>query len=690
VESWQQRKDGKKRLLAWWCRVLKDARGEVAGALSTASDITERKRAEEALRESEERFRDLYDNAPVGYREYDSEGRITNVNRTDLEMLGYTREEMIGHFPWEFAVEEEAARKLILSKLAGTEPPSRGLERTYRRKDGTTLQVLIEDRSILDGEGRLTGMRSTIQDITERKRAEEAMRESEERFRKVFEEGPIGMVLTSRNLEFFRSNPIFCQMLGYTEGEMNSKTFLEVTHPEHRDVDRENVENMWEGKLLHYRTQKRYIAKNGDILWGSLSTSLIRGKDGKPLYALAMIEDITKRKRVEEERKSLEERLNRAEKMEALGTMAGRVAHDLNNVLGVLVGYSELLLMEIPKGNPLVEHVSHIMQSGQKAVAIVQDLLTLARRGVAVSQVVNLNDVISNHLKTPEFARLKSYHTSVTFKSNLEKDLLNIKGSPVHLEKTLMNLVSNAAEAISGHGEVTIVTENRYLDKPVTGYDHIQEGDYVILRVSDNGMGISAADLKKIFEPFYTKKSMGRSGTGLGLAVVWGTVKDHYGYIDVRSEEGKGTTFALYFPVTREEVAADKGVLSPESYMGRGESILVVDDVRDQRELATAMLSSLGYRVSSVSSGEEAVTYLKANEVDLLVLDMIMDPGMDGLDTYQKILEINPKQKAIIVSGFSETGRVKKAQELGAGAYVKKPYIRERIGMAVRKELDRS
>jgi len=193
-----------------------------------------------------------------------------------------------------------------------------------------------------------------------------------------------------------------------------------------------------------------------------------------------------------------------------------------------------------------------------------------------------------------------------------------------------------------------------------------------------------------IFEPFYTKKVMGRSGTGLGLAVVWGTVKDHHGYINVESEEGKETTFTLYFPVTREELTPEEVAVSASEYMGNGESILVVDDVREQRDLASTMLAKLNYRVSSVSSGEEAVKYVQEHTVDLVVLDMIMDPGLDGLDTYLKILEIHPHQKAIIVSGFAETERVTKAQELGAGAYVKKPYVLEKLGLAVKKELDRA
>ncbi len=254
----------------------------------------------------------------------------------------------------------------------------------------------------------------------------------------------------------------------------------------------------------------------------------------------------------------------------------------------------------------------------------------------------------------------------------------------------MFNLASNAFEAMPKGGDLTIKTTNRYLDKPIQGYDHIREGDYVVLSVSDTGEGISAADLKRIFEPFYTKKIMGRSGTGLGLAVVWGTVKDHNGYIDVQSEEGKGTGFTLYLPVAREEITTEASSVLMAEYLGRGEVILVVDDVKGQRDLAAAMLRKLNYRVASASSGEAAIEYLREQEVDLLVLDMIMEPGLDGLDTYKRILEIHPQQKAIIASGFSESDRVTAAQAWGAGEYVKKPYVLEKLGLAVRKELDKT
>ncbi|MBT3259298.1 MAG: response regulator, partial [Deltaproteobacteria bacterium] len=206
--------------------------------------------------------------------------------------------------------------------------------------------------------------------------------------------------------------------------------------------------------------------------------------------------------------------------------------------------------------------------------------------------------------------------------------------------------------------------------------------------ISDTGTGISPDDMEKIFEPFYTKKKMGRSGTGLGMAVVWGTVKDHNGYIDVQSTEGKGTTFTLYFPVTRESVE-ERSEIFLKDYMGKGEAILVVDDVEEQRRIVSGMLKELGYSIAMVSSGEEAVEYLRTHKVALLVLDMIMDPGMDGLDTYKKILELHPEQKALIASGFSETDRIKEVQGLGAGAYIKKPFLLEKIGIAVKKELEK-
>jgi signal transduction histidine kinase/CheY-like chemotaxis protein len=397
--------------------------------------------------------------------------------------------------------------------------------------------------------------------------------------------------------------------------------------------------------------------------------------------------EITERKQAESERIKLQDQLQRAEKMKAVGMLAGGVAHDLNNILSGLVSYPEMILMNLPADSPLRKSIRIVQKSGEKAATIVEDLLTMARRGVAVSEIVNLNQVIRDYLQNPEHKSLLAYHPLVQVEHQLAPDLLNISGSQIHLSKTIMNLVSNAAEAMPSGGKVVLSTENLYVDKPIRGYDKVVEGDYVVLTVTDSGAGIKPEDQDRIFEPFYTKKVMGRSGTGLGMAVVWGTVKDHHGYIDMQSAEGVGTTFRLYFPVIREDPSEQR--ISPriEDYQGHGETILVVDDVEEQRIIATELLQKLGYSVHAVSGGEEAVSRLKEQPFDLLLLDMIMDPGMDGLDTYKSILKFRPHQKAIIASGFSETRRVQQAQDLGAGKYIKKPYSLEKLAVAVKAEL---
>jgi signal transduction histidine kinase len=399
---------------------------------------------------------------------------------------------------------------------------------------------------------------------------------------------------------------------------------------------------------------------------------------------------IQERIRADKANRELEERLARSQKMEALGLLAGGVAHDLNNVLSGIVSYPELILMEMPSDDPCRNLIQSLQRSGQKAAAIVQDLLALARRGVANTEVLNLNDdIIRDELKSPEYGKLQSYHPNVTVTTLMAPDLMNIRGSSVHLRKALMNLITNAMEAQPNGGRIVIATENRYVDRPVCGYDRVNEGDYVVLKVEDYGMGISQDDLGRIFEPFYTKKIMGRSGTGLGMAVVWGTVHDHKGYINVQSEQGRGTVFELYFPVTREQIDQEVPPVSLEACNGTGETVLVVDYVEEQRTIAAALLTRLNYKVKTVESGEAAIAYLKKQKADILVLDMIMDPGIDGLETYSKILEIHPAQKAVIASGYAENERVKEAQNLGAGPYVRKPYTLEKIALAIRQELDR-
>ena len=515
---------------------------------------------------------------------------------------------------------------------------------------------------------------------------------SEKKYRDLVENANSIILRVTRQGKISYFNEFAQRFFGYTEAEFIGKKAEPIILPV-SGANRLNIKRLTASLINEPEramvSESESETKSADTVWIAWTYKPIYDHTGYFKEILCIGNDITELKRASQEKEELQAQLQRAQKMEAIGTLAGGVAHDLNNILSGIVSYPELLLMDLKPDSPLQKPLLTIQKSGEKAAAIVQDLLTLARRGVAATDVVNLNSIVLEYLHSPEHAKLALNHAMVYIDKKLDENLLNILGSPVHLSKTVMNLVSNAAEAMPDGGKIAITTENRHMDKVKNGYDDIAKGDYATLIVTDNGTGISPEDMERIFEPFYTKKTMGRSGTGLGMAVVWGTVKDHRGYIDLTSKEGQGTEITLYFPVTREVLAQEAEILSVQELMGNGESILVVDDIKTQRQIASEMLEKLGYQVTTMSNGQDAVEYLLTHKVDLLVLDMIMEPGMDGLETYRKILEIHPDQKSIIASGYSESMRVKEAQHLGAGTYIKKPYLLKKIGRAIKYELNR-
>lgn len=397
--------------------------------------------------------------------------------------------------------------------------------------------------------------------------------------------------------------------------------------------------------------------------------------------------EIKERKIVENERARAEVKAQRSSKMEAIGLMAGGVAHDLNNILSGIVSYPELMLLKLPRDSELGKMAKAIQDSGKRAALIVSDLLTVARGVATEKRIANLNNLVQEYFETPEWEEMKSCHPRVYCIQEYDFKLFNISCSSVHVKKCLMNLVNNGFEAIEGEGEIVVTTHNQYIDKPLARNHYMAKGEYVVLTVADTGPGISKNNLEHIFEPFYTKKKMGRSGTGLGLAIVWNTMDDHGGTVIVESDEN-GTAFSLYFPCVREDVKVLVEQRGMTDLQGDGEHILVIDDEEQQREIATKMLTVLGYRVDSVCSGEQAIDYVKEKKVDLIVLDMIMEPGLNGRVTYEQICKIHPRQKAIIASGFSETEDVKIAYSLGAGLFIHKPYSLSQLGMAVKHVLE--
>jgi len=500
----------------------------------------------------------------------------------------------------------------------------------------------------------------------------------------LFENVLLGITLWDQEGILLFSNKSFTKITGYSMLDIASlEDWFPKAYPDEKY--RNTVLADWSASSGQNEAVREFkvTCKSGEVKDIEFRGTFLR--DGR---ALVTMWDITEKKQAENILKENQKIKARSKKMESLGLLAGGVAHDLNNILSGIVSYPELILLDLPESSDLRKPIETIQESGHRAAAIVQDLLTVARGVAIVKEPLNLNSIVKKYLLSPEYKKLKQFHSNIIIKTELDAELFNVKGSQVHIRKALMNLVSNAAEAAEKGGRVLISTMNRYLDKPVKGYSGAKMGEHAILAVFDDGPGITPSDLERIFEPFYTKKMMGRSGTGLGLAVVWNVMQDHEGYIDVTSNES-GSTFELYFPITREAPPGEDVSRPIKDYKGCGETILIVDDVKSQREITSTIMEKLGYKVKTVSSGEEAVEYVKEQSVNLIILDMIMDPGISGSETYKRILTIRPDQKAIIVSGFANTEEVRETQKLGAAQFIKKPFTLEKIGIAVKEELAR-
>jgi len=543
----------------------------------------------------------------------------------------------------------------------------------------------IDESPVKDNTGKVVAISGAARDVTEQIKTQQKLLKSEKGFRDLFDS--ITDLIYTQDLEgrFISVNHAMSSLFGYEKDAFIGRRASEFMKPEIRPyfkseyLEKINTEGYVEGISIYY-------AKNGQKIYIEYRSSLVEPEDGTP-YISGSGRDVTERVLSQRKIKRLQDQILQSQKMEAMGLMAGGVAHDLNNILSGIVSYPELLLMGLPEDSPLKRPIQTIYESGKRAAEVVDDLLTMARGVATGKEVLSLNNTVSEYMESLEYRNLANTCATVRFKTALAADLLSMSGSHSHIRKALMNLVINASEAIEGSGTVTIATLNRYLDEPLKGYRDVSTGEYVMLTISDDGPGISPEDLERIFEPFYTKKVMGRSGTGLGLAVVWNTVQEHNGYINVETS-GAGTVFELYFPVTRDERIPKNEPVPLKDYMGHGEKILVVDDEEGQREIACNMLTKLGYIAEAVSGGEEAVQYVKESPVDLILLDMIMPKGMNGRETYQEIIKIHPSQKAVIASGYAKTMDVDFAKKLGAGHYIKKPYTLEKIGIAVKDELN--
>ncbi len=668
-------------------------------------DITDFVLFQQALRREHELVSRLMETSPAAIVFSNLQGEIVFANARAEALLELKRDAQTGaYLPVEWRVVEYqppySHPYTPLKQVHQTGQPVYNILHTIEYPDGRRKNLLVNIAPLFDSESALNGQILAAEDITERVRFEqklqhalEELAHSEEKLRLIFDHAFDGISIYEEVIQngkrvsrrLIECNSRYAEIAGRSKEELLA---IGDTRSIQHDIDSPLTGDEAAEQLLYRGKtyQGRFSWLRPDGRENIVEYNAVPIQVGDKILIIGIDRDITEQLRAEAERRELREKLERAQRMEAIGVLAGGVAHDLNNILGPMVAYPELILDELPPDSPLRDDILQIQSAAERAAAVVQDLLVLARRGVYRMQPLNLNNVIKEYLNSASFAEFRAHYPNVSVQFELEPRLLPIHGSGPHLSKVIMNLVNNAFEAMPHGGILTISTRNVSLDRPLVGYERIEMGDYVVLQVGDTGIGIEERDIDKIFEPFYTKKVMGRSGSGLGLSVVYGVVHDHNGKIDLHTQVGHGTDFILYFPITHEEISA----LVDQQTRYRGtESILVVDDLDVQRDLARRLLESLGYTVTTVENGHRAIEYLRQQPVDLVLLDMIMEEGFDGLDTYREIVKLRPEQKVVIASGFSETVRVKEAQQLGAGRFVKKPYTLGSLGEAIRAELDR-
>lgn len=520
--------------------------------------------------------------------------------------------------------------------------------------------------------------------IDERRELHSALRESEKRFRTLLDTAPsIAVQGFDRDMTVNYWNRGSELLYGYARAEAVGKTLPELILPGNMipAMEAEMATGIETG-IMPNTPEMLLRHCNGTRVPVLSSRAVVRQAGSDPVfYCLDM--DLSAIKQAEKERGALQEQLAGAKKMEALGLLAGGVAHDLNNILSGLVSYPEVLLLNPSLDQDTRNGLETIRSSGEKAAAVVRELITLTRGVAATMAPLSLNEEIQAYLSAPEHEALRKQYPDVSIYLDLAPDLHIVSGSAVHVGKSLMNLIYNSVEAVSGRssGTVEIITANTVAAMPQEG---AEPGAFAVVSVKDNGPGISTKDIERIFEPFYTKKVMGKSGTGLGLAVVWNIMQNHGGFVSVSSCP-EGTCFDLFFPATTDTLPdRNPWQTDLDSLQGNGKTVLVVDDEAPLREVAMVMLQKLGYAPTAVTGGQEAIDFIRRQAVDVVLLDMIMEPGLNGRETYEAIIAIEPDQKAIIASGYTRSSDVEATMALGAKAFIEKPYTLLSLGSALK------
>ncbi len=543
--------------------------------------------------------------------------------------------------------------------------------------DGSVEWLQWEAQPWHRADGSVGGMILFTQFITERIHIEEALRLSQDKFRSAMQHSPIGMAVVGPDGRWLEVNHAICKILGYSRGELLATDFQSITHPEDRGPDLENVQRMLNREIESYQMEKRYIHRSGHSVWVQLNVSLAWNPEGTPRHFVAQIQDITERRRAEEERLKLSEQLREAQKMEALGTLAGGTAHEFNNILGIIIGYCDLARLELPSPHSIDRHLEEILKAGQRAKEIVQQILTFTRQQRDQRELIPLHIVVAEALDVIR----TTLPGNVQLLSDLKPGAYSVLGNPTQIHQVIVNLCNNAWQAmLSKGGTIKIAQQPMILDQTAPAlHPSLRPGPYMQLTVTDNGCGMDAATTARVFEPFFTTKRPGK-GTGLGLAVVHGIMQAHDGAVIVQSEPGIGTTFYLYFPAELAIPHKSEAIALDSIPPGNGQHILLVDDEAALAQAATLFLARFGYRVTSVNSADAALETFRRQPglIDLVITDLTM-PGMNGIELANSLNEIRPELPIILASGFGGMRTANFANGPGRRAVLHKPFTAESL-----------
>ncbi len=652
---------------------VRNANGAVQYIIELVKDITEHNRAEEALRESEDRYRDLVENIQDLICTHDLQGNLLFVNQAPATVLGYSPADLVGTNLRSLLAPE--VRDQFDAYLAA-----------IQRDGQASGMMLVQTKS---GEKRIWEYHNTLRtegpgepivrglarDITDRKRAEEALEESDKQYRTLFEDSIDGVYSVRRDGEITDSNASFCRLFGYTREEMIGKDIRELYLD---PADRPKFQKEIEGKGFVKDYEVKFRKRDGTEVYCMLTSSVHFGKDGSIAGYRGILRDLTVRR-------ALRRQLLQAQKMEAVGTLAGGIAHDFNNLLQVVLGYSELVLADEDLPARLRDDLEKVLLAARNGADLVQRLLTFSRKTETKPLDLDLNQRIR---QTQKFLQ-RTIPKMIIIELALADDLADIHADPTQVDQVLMNLAVNARDSMPEGGNLVIETANVVIDEDYARSNlEAKPGRYVLLRVSDNGSGMDKETLEHIFEPFYTTKGLGQ-GTGLGLAVVFGIVKQHQGFINCYSQVGHGTTFKVYFPAIIIPAARSDQPVVTSMPQGGTETILLVDDEQFVRDLGKRILERSGYKVLTADNGKQALDIYRKeiSKISLVILDLIM-PEMGGKECLPKLLEINPHVKVLVASGYTSGGTLKGASEIGARGFVRKPYDIRRMLRDVRDVLD--